>query len=156
MSRSRDYDDLVENHEINVVPFIDIVLVLLIVFMVAAPLATVDAPVNLPSSNAPPGERPDAPIWLTVDAAGALTLGEDPVTPEALPAALETLAAGDREARIFLRADQALSYGGLTEVMNILRSGGWLKIALVGSEATDTATAPAAADNAAANPSVIP
>lgn len=128
-------DDLVETHEINVVPFIDIVLVLLIVFMIAAPLATVDAPVNLPSSNAAPSERPDEPVWLTVDAAGALTLGEDPVTPEALIAALETLTEGDREARIFLRADEALSYGQLTEVMNILRSGGWLKIALVGTEA---------------------
>lgn len=128
-------DDLAETHEINVTPFIDVILVLLIVFMVAAPLATVDAPVDLPSSNAMPSQRPDAPVWLTVDAAGALTLGDDPVSRDGLAAALAALTGGDTEARIFLRADQALSYGQLTEVMNALRAAGWLKIALVGTEA---------------------
>lgn len=142
MNRAPDPDELIETHEINVVPFIDVMLVLLIVFMVAAPLATVDAPVDLPASNAAPADRPDAPVWLTIDAAGALMLGDDAVTPEALPAALDTLTGGDRDARIFLRADQALSYGELTAVMNILRRGGWLKIALVGSEARDQITAP--------------
>lgn len=141
-------DDLAETHEINVTPFIDVILVLLIVFMVAAPLATVDAPVDLPSSNAPASERADEPVWLTIDEAGAMRLGEDPVNMAGLAPALEALTGGDRDARILLRADRALSYGQLTEVMNALRAGGWLKIALVGTEAAGSADAPALTEDA--------
>ena len=138
----RDDDDLPEAHEINVTPFIDVMLVLLIIFMVAAPLATVDVNVDLTVSNAPASGRPDTPLWLTVGADGGLSLGNDPVTRELLPAALQAATGGDTEQRIFLRADQSVAYGELMTVMNGLRDAGFLKIALVG---LDRASAPPAA-----------
>ena len=139
-------DELAENHEINVTPFIDVMLVLLIIFMVAAPLATVDVNVDLPISNAPASGRPDTPLWLTVGPDLALSLGNQPVAQGDLAAALDAATDGDREARVFLRADSAVAYGDLMGVMNALREAGWLKIALVGldqSSAPPAATPPA-------------
>ena len=133
--RFDDGDDLGEVHEINVTPFIDVMLVLLIIFMVAAPLATVDVPVDLPASTATVQPRPDKPVFLTVQADLSLRLNEAPVTREALPAALDAAMAGDHEQRVFLRADQAVPYGELMAVMNALRGAGWLKVALVGLDA---------------------
>jgi len=128
-------DELAENHEINVTPFIDVILVLLIIFMVAAPLATVDVSVDLPASTAQRQPRPQKPLFLTVKADNSLYLGEEQVTAEMLPAALEEATKGDREQRIFLRADKVVPYGDLMETMNDLRAAGYLKIALVGLEA---------------------
>ena len=135
-------DEFEETHEINVTPFIDVMLVLLIIFMIAAPLATVDVPVDLPGSTATPQPRPADPVFLTVREDRSLTLGEQPIAPEALGPALDTLARGDKTTRVFLRADKAVTYGDLTEAMNLLRAAGYLKVALVGLE---TAPAPAAA-----------
>lgn len=128
-------DDLAEVHEINVTPFIDVILVLLIVFMIAAPLATVDVPVDLPSANAEPQPRPTEPLYLSVKSDMSLLIGEEPVTEEGLRAALEEKTGGDREQRIFLRADKTVDYGDLMNVMNSLRNAGYLKIALVSLEA---------------------
>src|ERR1700756_5131227 len=97
---AREEDDLVETHEINVTPFIDVMLVLLIIFMVAAPLATVDVLVNLPSSTAQTQPRPDKPLFLTVKADLSLTLGNDPVAREAIRGALERATNGDKDMRI--------------------------------------------------------
>ena len=127
-------DTLDEVHEINVTPFIDVMLVLLIIFMVAAPLATVDISVDLPASTAPPQERPPQPLFLTVKPDLTLTLGDDTVPRDALGATLDQAAKGDKDTRIFLRADKAVSYGALMEVMNLLRAAGFLKVALVGLE----------------------
>src|SRR5215470_11827484 len=127
-------DELGEVHEINVTPFIDVMLVLLIIFMVAAPLATVDIQVNLPASTAQPQPRPDKPLYLTVKPDLSLTLGNDPVSRGQLPSALDTATNGDRNSLVFLRADKAVSYGDLMEVMNVLRVAGYLKVALVGME----------------------
>jgi biopolymer transport protein ExbD len=124
-------DELAEVHEINVTPFIDVMLVLLIIFMVAAPLATVDVAVNLPASTAEPQPRPNKPIFLTVKRDLTLALGEQPIGREALAPALNALTMGDKETRIFLRADQQVTYGALAEVMNLMRKAGYLKIALV-------------------------
>jgi TonB system transport protein ExbD (group 1) len=129
-------DELTEAHEINVTPFIDVMLVLLIIFMVAAPLATVDIAVDLPSSTAPPQERPPQPIFLTIKPDLSLTLGDDTVARDALGATLDQAAKGDRNTRIFLRADKVVQYGDVMEVMNLLRGAGFLKVALVGLEKT--------------------
>jgi biopolymer transport protein ExbD len=130
-------DELTEVHDINVVPFIDVMLVLLITFMVAAPLATVDVPVDLPSSTAQPQQRPNKPIYLTLKADGSLAIGDDPVARDALADALAAATAGNKDERIFLRGDRAVPYGDVMELMNDLRGAGYLKIALVGLETRD-------------------
>ena len=131
---SQSGDDLAENHEINVTPFIDVMLVLLIIFMVAAPLSTVDVNVDLPASTAKPAERPDEPIYVTLKEDMSLSLGNDTVAREALAASLDRISEGNKDARIFLRADKTVDYGKFMEVMNLLRDSGYLKIALVGLE----------------------
>jgi biopolymer transport protein ExbD len=133
----RGEDDLVENHEINVTPFIDVMLVLLIIFMVAAPLSTVDVAVDLPVSTAKPQQRPDRPIFLTIKADHSLALGNDPIAPGGLGAALDAATRMDRQQRLFLRADKSVPYGELTRVMNLLRAAGYLKVALVGLEGVE-------------------
>ena len=127
-------DTLNEVHEINVTPFIDVMLVLLIIFMVAAPLATVDIQVNLPASSAEPQQRPPKPLYLTLKSDLTLALGDEIVNRDGLRSGLEAATVGDKETRIFLRADKAVPYGELMEVMNLLRDTGYLKIALVGLE----------------------
>ena len=131
----RDDDDLDENHEINVTPFIDVMLVLLIIFMIAAPLATVDVPVDLPASTATPQPKEGEPVFVAVQADLSLSLGEQPVSHAALQAALDTRTGRNRDERIFLRADKAVPYGDLMDAMNALRDAGYLKVALVGLEA---------------------
>lgn len=120
-----------EASEINVTPFIDVMLVLLIIFMVTAPLTTVNVPVDLPSSTEKPAPRPEEPVFLTVKADHGLALGEEGITAEALPAALAQATKGDKEQRIFLRADKTVDYGTLMSVMDKLRASGYLKVALV-------------------------
>jgi biopolymer transport protein ExbD len=126
--------ELAEVSDINVTPFIDVVLVLLIVFMVAAPLSTVDVAVDLPVSNAQPQPRPRKPVFLTVKSDLTLALGDGPVVRETLRASLDAQTGGDREQRIFLRADGGVAYRELMTVINQLRDAGYLKIALVGVE----------------------
>jgi biopolymer transport protein ExbD len=126
--------DLVEISDINVTPFIDVILVLLIIFMVAAPLSTVDVAVDLPASNARSKPRPGKPLFLTVRNDLSLALSDDAVSRDALPSALDRRTAGDREQRVFLRADRSVAYGELMKVMNLLRDAGYLKVALVGLE----------------------
>jgi len=111
-----------------------VMLVLLIIFMVAAPLATVDVLVNLPVASAQPQPRPDKPLYLTVKSDLSLALGNDPVGRDQLASALDAATNGDKNARIFLRADKAVPYGDVMEVMNTLRTAGYLTIALVGLE----------------------
>ena len=127
-------DTLDEVHEINVTPFIDVMLVLLIIFMVAAPLATVDIQVNLPASTAEPRQRPDKPLYLTLKSDLTLAIGNDLVARELLRSTLRSASGGEMETVIFLRADKAVPYGELMEVMNLLRTAGFLRVALVGLE----------------------
>ena len=138
-------DDLAVNHEINVTPFIDVILVLLIIFMVAAPLSTVDMPVDLPVSSAKPQPRPDRPLFLTIKKDLTLGLGEDEISSGGLASALDTATGADRETRLFLRADRTVPYGEVIRVMNFLRAAGYLKVALVGLEGTEITTGTASA-----------
>jgi biopolymer transport protein ExbD len=137
-----DGDDMTEAAEINVTPFIDVTLVLLIIFMVAAPLATVDVAVDLPSSTAQPQKRPDKPIYLTLKSDLTLTLGEIKVPPGGLAVALNAASNNDPTQRVFLRADKTVPYGELMKTMDALRDASYLKVALVAQEGAD---APAAA-----------
>jgi len=128
-------EKLDEVHEINVTPFIDVILVLLIIFMIAAPLATVDISVDLPAANAEPNPRPDKPLFLTLKSDLSLALDNDTVGRTALAATLDRASAGDKQQRVFLRADKTVPYGELMTLMNELRSAGYLHVALVGLEA---------------------
>ena len=128
-------DALSEVHEINVTPFIDVILVLLIIFMIAAPLATVDISVDLPAANAERTPRPDKPLFLTLKSDLSLTVDNDAVNRAALAPALDKATSGDKQQRLFLRADKTVPYGDLMTLMNDLRGAGYLHVALVGLEA---------------------
>ncbi|WP_426126196.1 TonB system transport protein ExbD [Pararhizobium sp. PWRC1-1] len=127
--------DLEENSEINVTPFIDVMLVLLIIFMVAAPLATVDMKVDLPQSAATPAKRDDKPVFVTLKADLSLSLGNDETGRDNFVAELNRITEGDTQTRILLRADRAVDYGELMTVMNLIQRAGYTKIGLVGLEA---------------------
>ena len=130
-------DELVESHEINVTPFIDVILVLLIIFMVAAPLATVDVPVDLPSSTAAPQPRPDKPVFVSLKADHSLAVGDDTVTLDAVAAAVDAASGKNRDQRVFVRADRGVNYGDVMELMNALRTAGYLKVGLVTIQAKE-------------------
>jgi len=130
-----DDDEFGETHEINVTPFIDVILVLLIIFMVAAPLSTVDLAVDLPSSSASAQKRPDKPTYVTITPDLAVAIGETPVRRVDLVRTLDA-ADGNKDRRIFLRADRAVPYGEMMDMLELLRAGGYLKVALVAREGT--------------------
>ena len=137
-----DDDDFTETHEINVTPFIDVILVLLIIFMVAAPLSTVDLPVDLPTSSAMPQKKPDKPTYVSIKSDLTLAIGENPVKRTELIGSLDGLADMSKEKYVFLRADRAVPYGELIGVMEILRAGGYSRVKLVTLEAAPATAAP--------------
>ncbi|WP_454629402.1 TonB system transport protein ExbD [Bradyrhizobium cenepequi] len=144
-----DDDDFAESHEINVTPFIDVMLVLLIIFMVAAPLSTVDLPVDLPTSSATPQKKPDKPTYVSIKSDLTLAIGENSVKRTELVHSLDTLADMSKDKYVFLRADRAVPYGELMGVMEILRSGGYTRVKLVTLEGVPGApAAPQAAEPA--------
>ena len=127
-------EELPEQHDINVTPFIDVMLVLLIIFMVAAPLATVNVPVDLPSIHAPQQPQENEPLFITLQKDLTITLGEtEKLSLEALTDHLLSQAIA-KDQRILLRADSDVSYGNLIELMNTLAKAEYSKIALVGLE----------------------
>jgi biopolymer transport protein ExbD len=144
-----DDGEFSEAHEINVTPFIDVMLVLLIIFMVAAPLSTVDLPVDLPTSSATPTKKPDKPTYVSIKSDLTLAIGEEPVKRTDLVHSLDGLADMGKDKYVFLRADRSVPYGELMGVMEILRSGGYSRVKLVtlegvpGAPAAPQATEPA-------------
>jgi biopolymer transport protein ExbD len=143
-------DDFGETHEINVTPFIDVMLVLLIIFMVAAPLSTVDLPVDLPKSSAVPQKKPDKPTYVSIKSDLAIAIGETPVKRTDLVRSLDA-ADPDKERRIFLRADRIVPYGEMMDVLELLRLGGYTKVALVALEAPPATPGRAPAKPGASN-----
>ena len=135
-----DDEEFAEAHEINVTPFIDVMLVLLIIFMVAAPLSTVDLPIDLPSSSAAAQKKPDKPTYVSIKPDLAVAIGETLVKRVDLVRSLDAMADAGKDRFIFLRADRAVPYGELMDVLEILRAGGYFKIKLVALEGVpDTA-----------------
>jgi biopolymer transport protein ExbD len=120
--------------EINVTPFIDVMLVLLIVFMVAAPLSTVDVPVDLPTSGAPASQRPQDPVWITLTPEG-LRLDDTLIASADLSAALTARTGNHPETPLYLRADRSLTYAALMQALDDLRRAGYTHVSLVGLEA---------------------
>src|ERR1700761_7014751 len=140
-----DDNEFGEAHEINVTPFIDVILVLLIIFMVAAPLSTVDLPINLPSSPATPQKKPDKPTYVSIKPDLAVAIGENPVKRVDLVRTLDALPDMSKDRYVFLRADRAVPYGELMDVLEILRAGGYSKLKLVALEGVpDSALPPSA------------
>ena len=140
-----DDEDFAEAHEINVTPFIDVMLVLLIIFMVAAPLSTVDLPIDLPSSTATPQKKPDKPTYVSIKPDLALAIGETPVKRVDLVRSLDAMADSSKDRFIFLRADRSVPYGEMMDVLEILRAGGYSKIKLVALEGVPDAALPPSA-----------
>jgi biopolymer transport protein TolR len=139
--------------EINVTPLVDVMLVLLIIFMVTAPLMTSGVTVDLPKTSANPVNADAQPITLSINAEGKVFLQNDPVAIGDLVARLQAVTNGQTDRRIFVRGDQSISYGQIMQVMGTIVSGGFTKVALLaqqpsggpsGADAGTDATAPAA------------
>ena len=143
LTENDDDDDFAETHDINVTPFIDVILVLLIIFMVAAPLSTVDLPIDLPTSSAQPQKKPDKPTYVSIKPDLTLAIGENAVKRTDLVSSLDAIADMSKDKYLFLRADKAVPYGELMGVMEILRAGGYSRIKLVALEAPPAAAGPA-------------
>ncbi|QIB52354.1 biopolymer transporter ExbD [Pseudomonas sp. OIL-1] len=123
-----------QNAEMNITPFVDVMLVLLIIFMVAAPLATVDVPVDLPSNASTASPPPADPVYVSVQPGGALFVQETPVALGELASLVASLTGAQTDTRMFLRGDQAVDYGTLMRVMNTLQKAGYTRISLVATE----------------------
>ena len=120
--------------DINVTPLVDVMLVLLIVFMVAAPMMTAGVKVDLPTSNARPLQEPKPPIVVSIDAEGTVYVNQTAATPSTLLPLMAKEADGDKERRIHLRGDQALAYGRIVQTMGTLNDAGYARIALVSEQ----------------------
>ena len=125
--------DLPEISEINVTPFIDVMLVLLIIFMVAAPLSTIDLPVDLPTLSGAAQHKPDKPTYVSINAGAGIAVGEQIVPRDQLLQKLN-VADANKERPIFVRADRTVHYGDLMQVLEVLRRGGYTKVKLVALE----------------------
>ena len=117
--------------EINVTPFVDVMLVLLIVFMVAAPLMTVGVPVDLPKAEAPAINEQTEPLVVSIDGSGKLFIQETPIATKDLIPRLRAITKNKAEQRIFVRGDKKISYGRVMEVMANLSAAGFTKVALI-------------------------
>lgn len=124
--------------EINVTPMVDVMLVLLIVFMVAAPLLTVGVPVNLPKAGTQALSGDDEPLAITVNSKGVIYLAEEAVPLEALVPRLKAIVGAGYQQRIYVRGDSAVSYGRVAQVVARINDAGFARVALVTDKADKT------------------
>lgn len=139
--------------EINVTPMVDVMLVLLIVFMVAAPLLTVGVPVELPKTSTGPLDDASEPLTITINEDGQIFLQETPVEAAALVPQLRAIAENGYDERIFVRADERIPYGDVADVMARVTSAGFRRIGLVTDQPTEPASGEASRQDAGAPPS---
>ncbi|HJU17277.1 MAG TPA: protein TolR [Stellaceae bacterium] len=126
--------------EINVTPLVDVMLVLLVVFMVAAPLLTIGVPVDLPQAKAPPISQPKQPLVISVNAQGQIFVQDSEVSTDALVPRLEEATKADPDAPLYVRGDKEISYGRVLEVMGLVSAAGFHKVSLI-AEAPKSAAA---------------
>ena len=126
-----DDADFSETHEINVTPFIDVMLVLLIIFMVAAPLMTVGVPLDLPQTRAAPLNVDAKPITLSIKATGQVFLADAELKDDEIVPRLAATAKQGPDERVFVRGDKRVDYGRVAQVMSIVTGGGFKRVALV-------------------------
>jgi biopolymer transport protein ExbD len=123
-------DEFAESHEINVTPFIDVMLVLLIIFMVAAPLSTVDLPLNLPTSTAQPTQKDEKSTYVSLKADLTVALDADTVKRVDLIRLLDAKLDAKKDTPVYLRADRSVPYGEVTDLLQLLKEGSYTKIKL--------------------------
>ena len=121
--------------EINVTPMVDVMLVLLVIFMVAAPLLTVGVPVNLPKTSAAQVTEPQQPLVVSINAAGETFIGDNPATGDDLKAQLDALAAADPTRIVYVRGDRAIEYGTLMDLLGLVNTAGFAKVSLLAEPA---------------------
>ena len=129
--RGRRHSGAAPMSDINVTPMVDVMLVLLIVFMVAAPLLTVGVPIDLPKTAAQALQPDRKPVMITVAPSGEVFVGEDPVTDETLLETVAALATAGTEERIYVRGDTSAQYGAVMTVMGALSGAGYAQIGLI-------------------------
>ncbi|HEX8232737.1 MAG TPA: biopolymer transporter ExbD [Caulobacteraceae bacterium] len=125
-----------QNAEINVTPFVDVMLVLLIIFMVAAPLATVSVEVELPEAFAQPSQNPPKPVYISIQRSGSIYVGDFATSVGGLGEDLRKQIGtrNPEKERIFIRGDKQTLYGDFMRVMNTLQDNGFYSVALIGTE----------------------
>ncbi len=138
--------------EINVTPLVDVMLVLLVVFMVAAPLLTVGVPVDLPQTQAPPITEPKEPLVITVNNEGKIFIQDTMVPTEALVPRLQAITGANPDALVYVRADKSIDYGRVLEVMSLISAAGFQKVSLIAQAPTAGPTGAAGAANSGAAP----
>ena len=136
--------------DINVTPLVDVMLVLLVVFMVAAPLLTVGVPVDLPQTQAPPISEPKEPLVITINNEGRIFIQETEVPTDSLVPRLQAITDNNSEASLYVKGDKAINYGRVVEVMSLVSAAGFHKVALI-AEAPKGAAGKAASTGASSD-----